>query len=95
MLEPLDQESALVVRARVHRPAHRLATTRREPLLRRGEERVRHGLIVDALEETPEADAVVVKAVVCPILDRGDPADDFAVALGEKERAGGTRCAGR
>ena len=45
--------------------------------------------IVDALEESPEPDAVAVKPVVCPILDRRDPSDDRISAPREKQLAVG------
>ena len=48
------------------------------------EQRVGDGLVVDALEEAEEPDPVAVGLVVQAVADRGDAADDLAVALGEE-----------
>src|SRR5262249_25134390 len=49
-----------------------------------GEQRGR-GVSICGLEETEHRRAIVVGAVMEPIVDRADPADDPAVAPGEKE----------
>jgi hypothetical protein len=41
-----------------------------------------HFLVIDRLEQTPEADLVVVDLIVIAIDDRGDPTNDPAISFG-------------
>ena len=85
LLEAADEHAAFVIRGRVHRPAHGVEIARTKPCFRGAEKRGGDFLVFDTLKESEEADAVVVKRVVCTILDRGDSADRPAVSECEKE----------
>jgi hypothetical protein len=54
------------------------------PVRRRGEERVRDALVLDALEEAEEADPVPMDLRVEGVLDGRDPAYNRAGPLGEE-----------
>ena len=83
--EAVDEHSALVIRGRIGRPAHGVEATLGQPCFGGGEERVRDGLIVDALEEPEEADPIAVELVMRTILDRGDAPDRLSVAEREEQ----------
>ena len=54
------------------------------PFRRGFEQSVRHFLLIDGLEESEEADPVIMGLIVEPVADGGDSADDLAAPLGDK-----------
>lgn len=76
----VDEHSAFVIGRRIHRAAHGIETASMKPSFGRGEQHIGDVLIVSALEEPKEADAIAVKLVVGTILDCRDAANRPAVA---------------
>ena len=78
-----DEQSALVVRARIHRSANGLHAAGLGPLGDFVKKRVRQSLVVDALEEAEESRLLFVILVVVVVDDADDAADALAVFVGD------------
>jgi hypothetical protein len=84
-LVALDQDAALVVHLKVHRPDHAVAAALAQPALRGREQHVEGLLVVLDLEEAEHPPAVVVVGVE-GVVDLGaDPPDDATVAAGQEQ----------
>ena len=83
--EAVHQQTALVIRRRVHGTAHGVEAAAAQPCFGGGKQGAGDFLVIAALEETKEAHAVGMELVVRSILDRGDSTDGPAVAERQEE----------
>jgi len=83
-IEPVDQRAHLVVHGEVERPAHDLHALFPAPCFCSVEQRIGHGLVIDALEEAERAHQFVMDLVVPVVDDGADRADQLAVAPREE-----------
>ena len=88
-VESRDEQPALLVDPRIHRPPQPVASLGPRPIRHRGEQRVRDDGIVDTLEESEKRGAVGMHALVLLVDDARDPPDGFAVAESDPQPAPG------
>ena len=85
LIKAVDEQPAIVVRRRIHRAARRREPARAQPCLRGAQQSARDVGIVDRLEESEKAHAIVMEGIVGAILDGRDTADRFPVAPRDEE----------
>ena len=78
LVEILDQQPDLLVDGKARRAAHALEPLPAQPLRRRREQASGHRLVINALEEAEEANAVAVHLEVAVEPDRGDTPNRLA-----------------